>query len=125
MRVEDARFQQLLVNYRNTVLKAAQEVEDALTGFLNAQEAAGVRAERRRRRRSGRWSSRSSQYREGAVDYQRVLDAQRSLLQQQNSLAQTRSVGRDQPDRPLQGAGRRLGAAPGPAGRAGAARSRR
>jgi len=25
------------------------------------------------------------------VDYQRVLDAQRSLLQQQNSLAQTRS----------------------------------
>ena len=31
------------------------------------------------------------QYREGAVDYQRVLDAQRSLLQQQNSLAQTRS----------------------------------
>ena len=31
------------------------------------------------------------QYREGAVDYQRVLDAQRSLLQEQNTLAQTRS----------------------------------
>jgi len=27
------------------------------------------------------------QYKEGAVDYQRVLDAQRSLLQEQNSLA--------------------------------------
>ena len=32
------------------------------------------------------------QYREGAVDYQRVLDAQRSLLQQQNALAQARSA---------------------------------
>ena len=31
------------------------------------------------------------QYREGATDYQRVLDAQRSLLQEQNSLAQTSS----------------------------------
>ncbi len=31
------------------------------------------------------------QYREGASDYQRVLDAQRSLLQQQNALAQARS----------------------------------
>jgi hypothetical protein len=32
-----------------------------------------------------------TQYREGAVDYQRVLDAQRSLLQQQNDLAQAGS----------------------------------
>jgi len=31
------------------------------------------------------------QYREGAVDYQRVLDAQRSLLQAENELTQTRS----------------------------------
>ena len=32
-----------------------------------------------------------TQYREGAVDYQRVLDAQRSLLEQQNALAQSGS----------------------------------
>ena len=124
MRVEDARFQQLLVSYRNTVLKAAQEVEDALTGFLNSQEAMvfeqnAVTAAQRSVELA------LVQYREGAADYQRVLDAQRSLLQQQNSLAQTTLVGRHQPDRPVQGAGRRLGVAPGPAGRARSRRSER
>ena len=39
VRVQDARFQQLLVNYQDTVLRAAQEVEDALIGFLKNQEA--------------------------------------------------------------------------------------
>jgi NodT family efflux transporter outer membrane factor (OMF) lipoprotein len=90
VRVEDARFQQLLVAYRDTVLKAAQEVEDALTGFLNAQDATV------HEQNSVQAAQRSveiavTQYREGAVDFQRVLDAQRSLLQEQNSLAQTRS----------------------------------
>jgi NodT family efflux transporter outer membrane factor (OMF) lipoprotein len=90
VRVHDARFQELLVGYRNTVLKAAQEVEDALTGFLNSQES--MRLEQG----SVMAAQRSQeialvQYREGAVDYQRVLDAQRSLLQEQNSLAQAGS----------------------------------
>ena len=76
MRVEDARFQQLLVDYRDTVLKAAQEVEDALVGFLNAQEATAFE------QTPSTAAQRSVelalvQYREGAVDYQRVLDAQR------------------------------------------------
>jgi len=37
-RVEDARFQQLAVNYENTVLKAAQEAEDAMAAFMRSQE---------------------------------------------------------------------------------------
>ncbi|WP_338870748.1 efflux transporter outer membrane subunit [Myxococcus stipitatus] len=90
VRVEDARFQQLLVNYRNTVLKAAQEVADALTGFIHAQKTlefqqAAVKSAQRSVELS------VVQYREGAVDYQRVLDAQRSLLEQQNNMAQTSS----------------------------------
>jgi len=90
VRVEDARFQQLLVAYRDTVLKAAQEVEDALIGFIHAQQALVFDE------RSVTAAQRSNelaliQYQEGAVDYQRVLDAQRFLLQQQNSAAQTRS----------------------------------
>lgn len=90
VRAEDARFQQLLVNYRDTVLRAAQEVEDATVAFLRAQEA--LLAEQA----SVQSAVRSVQiavsaYREGATDFQRVLDAQRSLLQQQQSQAQTAS----------------------------------
>jgi NodT family efflux transporter outer membrane factor (OMF) lipoprotein len=90
VRVEDARFQQLLVGYRDTVLRAVQEVEDAIAGFLNSQEAAIFQ------QRSVTAARRSVeiaivQYREGAADFQRVLDAERSLLQQQNALTQTSS----------------------------------
>ena len=42
VRVQDARFQQLLVNYQDTVLRAAQEVEDALIGFLKEPGSSGV-----------------------------------------------------------------------------------
>jgi NodT family efflux transporter outer membrane factor (OMF) lipoprotein len=90
VRVQDARFQQLLVDYRNTVLKAAQEVEDALAGFLNGQQA--VISEERAVASAQRSEEIAVvQYREGAVDFQRVLDAQRVLLERQNSLAQMRS----------------------------------
>ena len=90
VRVQDARFQQLLVNYQNTVLKAAQEVEDTLIGFLKSQEATVFE------QNSVNAAQRSVeialvQYREGAVDYQRVLDTQRALLQEQNKLTQSRS----------------------------------
>jgi NodT family efflux transporter outer membrane factor (OMF) lipoprotein len=91
VRVQDARFQQALVAYRDTVLRAAQEVEDALTGFLNAQQALvfqqnAVTAAKRSVELS------LIQYREGAVDFQRVLDAQRSLLQEEDSVAQSGSA---------------------------------
>ena len=38
VRVEDARFQELAVNYEDTVIRAAQEVEDAMVSFLQSQE---------------------------------------------------------------------------------------
>ncbi len=90
VRVQDARFQQLLVNYQDTVLRAAQEVEDALIGFLNEQEARvfdqnAVNAAQRSVEIA------LAQYREGAVDYQRVLDTQRALLLEESNLARTYS----------------------------------
>jgi outer membrane protein TolC len=78
VRVQDARFQELIVNYQNTVLKAAQEVEDGLVAFLRTQEEAKLLGE------SVTASKRSVdlsllQYQEGMVSYQRVLDTQRFL----------------------------------------------
>lgn len=88
VRVEDARFQQLVVNYENTVLRAFQEVEDALVGFLRSQEEEkilqdGVKASQRSVDLS------LLQYREGLVDYQRVLDTQRFLADQSDILTAT------------------------------------
>ena len=87
VRVEDARFQALIVSYRSTVLKAAQEVEDSLTGYVDGQ--AVVAAQQRSVVAADRAVQIALvQYREGAADYERVLDAERTLLQQQNSLAE-------------------------------------
>ena len=78
VRVEDARLQQLAVNYQNTVLKAVQEVEDGLVGFLQADNQKGFLLE------AVKAAKRSVdialvRYKEGLVDYQRVLDAERTL----------------------------------------------
>jgi NodT family efflux transporter outer membrane factor (OMF) lipoprotein len=88
VRVQDARFQELLITYQNTVLAAQQEVEDNLVAFLKAQDQAGFLAK-------GATTARNAldlavqQYRQGAVDFTTVLVAQQSLLSVQDSLAAT------------------------------------
>ncbi len=91
VRAQDARFQQALVAYEDTVLRAAREVEDALIGFLKAQQRAG------NLRRSVAAAQRAVelsfiQYKEGAENFQRVLDAQTRLLDEQERLAETRGA---------------------------------
>ena len=88
VRVQDARFQQLAVNYQNTVLRASQEVEDAMVAFLRSQDEVGLLTESvQAAKRSVDLSQ--VQYREGLVDYQRVLDTERFLSQQEDLLADT------------------------------------
>ena len=82
VRVQDARLQQLLVDYQNTVLNAAREVEDAIAGYLRERDALESYE------RSAQAARRSVdiallQYRESIADYQRVLDTQRVLNSQQ------------------------------------------
>ena len=89
VRAEDALLQQLIVNYEDTVLRAQREVEDSMVGFLRSQEEAGFLMD------SVKASQRSVdlsmlQYREGLVDYQRVLDSQRFLTDQQDIWTETR-----------------------------------
>ncbi len=89
IRVQDARFQQLVTVYENVVLNAAREVEDGLIGFLSAQEEVQHLEEAVvALQRSVELSL--DQYESGLVDFQRVLNSQASLLGQQDSLADAR-----------------------------------
>ena len=90
VRVEDARFQEVVTTYQNSVLSASQEVEDGIVGFVKELEATSLQQEAvTAARRSAELAL--IQYREGAVDYQRVLLADQTLLQQENNLISLRS----------------------------------
>lgn len=90
VRVEDARFQEVVTTYQNSVLSASQEVEDGIVGFVKELEATSVQQEAVTAARRSAELARI-QYREGAVDYQRVLLADQTLLQQENNLISLRS----------------------------------
>ncbi len=81
VRVQDARLQQLIEQYQETVLQAAREVDDAAVSVAKTAERkqvldASVIAAKRALELA------NSRYREGYADFQRVLDAQSSLFAQ-------------------------------------------
>ena len=89
IRVQDARFQALIGDYENTVLRAQGEVENAIAAYLGAQRQVTFL--------TGSVGSAARavelaefQYREGAVDYTRVLDTQQFLVTEQDRLVTTR-----------------------------------
>jgi NodT family efflux transporter outer membrane factor (OMF) lipoprotein len=88
VRVEDARFQELAVNYDDTVIKASQETEDAMVGFLRSQEAVVLLADAVEASK-GAVEVSLRQYKLGEADYQRVLDTQRDLSRRQDDLVST------------------------------------
>lgn len=90
VRVQDARLQQSLVNYRETALQAAREAEDAIAGLIGAGEQAKILAETvTAAMRSNELST--LQYREGLAGYQRVLDSQQALFAQQQRYVTSQS----------------------------------
>jgi NodT family efflux transporter outer membrane factor (OMF) lipoprotein len=89
IRAQDARFEQAIMQYQQVVLDAAREVEDAMiafrqthvqTHFLGKSVAASRRAAEISR----------LQYREGVIDFQRVLDTDRYLTSQEDSYIQAK-----------------------------------
>jgi len=81
VRVQDALLQQALENYRNTVLQAAREIDDAAISVVKTREQEGILADALdAAERSLKLST--SRYREGYSDFNRVLDAQRALAAQ-------------------------------------------
>lgn len=86
IRVQESRFEQLAVQYQNTVLQANAEAENALIDFLKSKEQVQSLA------KSADAAGQSvelvtSQYREGTVDFNRVFNVQQFLTQQQDQLA--------------------------------------
>jgi NodT family efflux transporter outer membrane factor (OMF) lipoprotein len=91
VRVQDARFQQAVLTYRDTVLRAYEEVEDAVIAFLHEQQRARSLDE------SARAAARSTdlamrQYERGLIYFQPLLDSQRVLVQQQDTLSESRGL---------------------------------
>ena len=91
IRVQDARFQQLVLAYQDTVLRANAEVENALVGFLKAQQAVKFLAT------STDAATQSLdlvriQYNEGKTDFNRVLNVEQLLTQQEDQLAVARGA---------------------------------
>jgi outer membrane protein TolC len=79
VRVQDATFEELLLNYRNTVLSAYAEVENGLVAFLKAKQeglyyAKSVNAARHAVELV------VNQYKNGTADFDRVVDVQKDLL---------------------------------------------
>ena len=86
VRVQDARLQTLLIDYKNSVLKAQQEVQNNLTAFLQG------RSQVEFLRRSVAAASAAlrialDQYLLGTRDFTTVLTAEQNLYQAQTNLA--------------------------------------
>ena len=81
VRVQDARLQQLIEQYQNTVLLAAREIDDAAVTVVKTREQQAVLSETVAASRRALELA-QSRYQEGYADFQRVLDAQRALFSQ-------------------------------------------
>ena len=89
IRVQDARLQQLIEQYQNTVLSAAREVDDAAITVVKTKEQITILTE------SVEASERAlvlanTRFREGYSDFQRVLDAQRAVFAQNDQALSNR-----------------------------------
>ncbi len=87
VRLQDAKFQELVATYQNTVLSAAQDVENGLVTFLEAQQrtkfqAASVKAAEEAVQIA------VAQYKAGTIDFTRVTQLEQNLVTQQDTLAQ-------------------------------------
>ncbi len=85
VRIQDAKFEQLLIGYKESVLRALREVEDAMVGFHKANQQVqqlqdGVDASERAVKLA------LLLYRDGIEDYTRVLNSQQTLVKQQDRL---------------------------------------
>jgi NodT family efflux transporter outer membrane factor (OMF) lipoprotein len=90
VRVQDARLQQLIEGYREKVRQAAREADDAANGLIKSLEREAILREAEVAAKRSLVLA-NALYREGYSDFQRVLDSQRALLEQQDNYLVSRS----------------------------------
>jgi NodT family efflux transporter outer membrane factor (OMF) lipoprotein len=91
IRLQDAGFQQLLVEYQNLVLTAQAEVDSAVVGYLRSHTQARFLTE------SAKAAVRSVelsmvQYREGSIDFNQVVTTLTQQSEQQDALTTTKGT---------------------------------
>ncbi len=86
VRNQEARLQEKVLQYQQTVLTAGREVEDALAGFLQYQRQARHLAESVSEA-EGAMELVQAQYEQGLVDFNRVFTAQAQLVSLRDELA--------------------------------------
>lgn len=87
IRLQDARFQELVAMYQRTVLNAEREAENGLVRFIKAQERA-TSLETSVASSEKAVNLALTQYKGGLVDFNRVALLELNLVQQQDLLAQ-------------------------------------
>jgi outer membrane protein TolC len=88
--LQDAKFQQTLLDYRTAVLNANQEAEDGLVTFLRAQEQTKLLGESVAAADEA-YRIVVTQYRAGKVNFNYVDTIEQNLVQQQTLEAQARA----------------------------------
>jgi NodT family efflux transporter outer membrane factor (OMF) lipoprotein len=89
VRIQDARFQELLVDYQQTVLQAQEEVQNGLSTYLQSRiQAAFLRQSTKAA--EGALTIAMNQYKDGTADFTTVLTAEQNLYQAQDNLAVAR-----------------------------------
>jgi NodT family efflux transporter outer membrane factor (OMF) lipoprotein len=86
VRLQDAKFQELVSKYQQTALQANAEVENGLTNFLNAQKEA-VYAKESVDAEVKSLKDAIVQYQNGLVDFNRVALIEEQLVNRQDQLA--------------------------------------
>ncbi len=91
IKVQEAKQEQLLAQYENTVLSAIEEIRNALTDFYQEQQRlksleAAVAAAKNAVKIA------QDKYRNGLVNFDSVLDAQRSLYSFENDMATSKGT---------------------------------
>jgi multidrug efflux system outer membrane protein len=87
--IQNALQEQVLKQYEATILTALEDVENALVAYAEEQERRDTLTEATQAAQRAAELARN-QYLSGLIDFQSVLDAERSVLSYQDQLAQSK-----------------------------------